>query len=210
MRNQCGVKTKSGESCRSRAMANGRCRMHGGKTPRGLALPQTTHGRYSKDLPTRLLADYERALQDSDLLELRSEIALLDSRLSDLLQRVDTGEAGALWKQLNHLYDDFIEASRREDRSTANRALVSMQDIIQRGRDDYAAWDEVKAVIEDRRRLVETERKRMLDMQLMVRSDRFMLFVTALASSVKKHIKDRDTLAAISRDIAEIAASGLA
>ena len=30
---RCGAKTRSGTPCRSPAMANGRCRMHGGKSP---------------------------------------------------------------------------------------------------------------------------------------------------------------------------------
>ncbi|MBK7284931.1 MAG: hypothetical protein IPI83_11615 [Sphingomonadales bacterium] len=29
----CGAKTRSGNPCRSPAMANGRCRMHGGSSP---------------------------------------------------------------------------------------------------------------------------------------------------------------------------------
>lgn len=30
--NRCGAKTRSGEPCKNRPMANGRCRMHGGKS----------------------------------------------------------------------------------------------------------------------------------------------------------------------------------
>ncbi|WP_432813837.1 HGGxSTG domain-containing protein [Sphingopyxis alaskensis] len=30
---RCGAKTRSGSACQSRAMANGRCRMHGGTSP---------------------------------------------------------------------------------------------------------------------------------------------------------------------------------
>ncbi|WP_305798596.1 HGGxSTG domain-containing protein [Tropicimonas sp. IMCC6043] len=30
---RCGAKTRSGSPCRSPAMANGRCRMHGGRSP---------------------------------------------------------------------------------------------------------------------------------------------------------------------------------
>src|SRR4051794_14907848 len=61
-----------------------RCRMHFGNVPRGMASPHTKTGRYSKDLPTRLLARYEEAMNDPDLLNLSSEIALLGARLSEL------------------------------------------------------------------------------------------------------------------------------
>jgi hypothetical protein len=45
----CGAKTRRGTACQQPAMRNGRCRLHGGKTPRGLASPHLKHGRYSQD-----------------------------------------------------------------------------------------------------------------------------------------------------------------
>jgi hypothetical protein len=52
---RCGAKCRSGGSCKAPAMANGRCRMHGGlstgpRTPEGLARSKKArwkHGRYS-------------------------------------------------------------------------------------------------------------------------------------------------------------------
>jgi hypothetical protein len=52
---RCGAKTRKGMPCRSAAMPNGRCRMHGGmstgaKTPEGIErirAARTKHGRYS-------------------------------------------------------------------------------------------------------------------------------------------------------------------
>ena len=54
---RCGAKTRSGTLCKSPAMANGRCRMHGGKstgprTPEGLKrskMANYKHGFYSAD-----------------------------------------------------------------------------------------------------------------------------------------------------------------
>jgi hypothetical protein len=53
---RCGAKTRAGTPCRSAAMPNGRCRMHGGKstgpkTEAGRAAiraSRTKHGRYSQ------------------------------------------------------------------------------------------------------------------------------------------------------------------
>jgi len=33
---RCGARTRNGSQCRSPAMPNGRCRMHGGSTPKGI------------------------------------------------------------------------------------------------------------------------------------------------------------------------------
>ena len=54
---RCGAKTRSGTPCKAPAMANGRCRMHGGKstgprTPEGLERSRNAnlkHGFYSAE-----------------------------------------------------------------------------------------------------------------------------------------------------------------
>jgi hypothetical protein len=53
---RCGAKTRAGTPCRSAAMPNGRCWMHGGpstgpRTPEGIErirASRTKHGRYSQ------------------------------------------------------------------------------------------------------------------------------------------------------------------
>jgi hypothetical protein len=44
----CGARTRTGGSCRAGAMPNGRCRMHGGKSPKSWRSPQWRHGRFSR------------------------------------------------------------------------------------------------------------------------------------------------------------------
>ncbi len=49
---RCGARTRSGDSCRNPAMANGRCRMHGGKSsgaPRGVGNGNFRHGGYTRE-----------------------------------------------------------------------------------------------------------------------------------------------------------------
>ncbi|WP_109565860.1 HGGxSTG domain-containing protein [Jannaschia seohaensis] len=48
---RCGARTRNGGPCRSPAMPNGRCRMHGGKSP-GAPIGNNNarkHGRYTAD-----------------------------------------------------------------------------------------------------------------------------------------------------------------
>jgi hypothetical protein len=52
---RCGARTGGGSRCRSAAMPNGRCRMHGGKSP---GPPKNNrnafkHGRYSREAAVR-------------------------------------------------------------------------------------------------------------------------------------------------------------
>ena len=60
-RKRCGAKTRSGKTCRNWAMANGRCRMHGGKStgapPEKIKGKQNAmkHGLFAKYLPKETL-----------------------------------------------------------------------------------------------------------------------------------------------------------
>src|SRR5690625_4666466 len=55
--NLCGAKTRAGHPCKNRPMANGRCRMHGGKStgPPKKNSNARTHGLFAKYLPDETL-----------------------------------------------------------------------------------------------------------------------------------------------------------
>ena len=56
---RCGAKTRKGTPCKNPCVrGRNRCRMHGGKTPRGWASPHYKHGFYSKDSIARILWDH--------------------------------------------------------------------------------------------------------------------------------------------------------
>ncbi|WP_283206833.1 HGGxSTG domain-containing protein [Methylobacterium thuringiense] len=75
---RCGAKTREGISCRSPAMPNGRCRMHGGastgpKTAEGLARSKRStwrHGHRSAERIAlrRMIAESGRRLRDLNAL----------------------------------------------------------------------------------------------------------------------------------------------
>lgn len=185
-------------------MPNGKCRVHGGTTPKGFASPNLKTGRYSKYLPARLSGRYQEAQADADLLALREEVSLVDSRLSDLLLRVDTHEAGHWWKELRQVHNEYKDAETKGDIPAMRHWLGEWGRIIQLGLTDYAAWNEVYNVLEQRRKLVESERKRLVEMQQMITSERAMLLITALVDVVRQHVSDTGTLAAISADVGKL------
>ncbi len=201
----CAAKRTDGQPCKAQAIRGKRvCRVHGGMTPSGIASPHYKDGRYSKVLPARLAARYQEAQQDGALLELRDEISLVDSRLSDLLSRVDTGESGALWAKLMQARVDLIAAKRANDIQGQGEALTLILDLISQGHADYRAWAEVGGALEQRRKLVESERKRLIEAQQTITTEQAMLFVNAVLSSVRGHISDRVTLSAIQSDIMQL------
>lgn len=62
-------------------------------------------------------------------------------------------------------------------------------------------WPQLDALIENRRKLVDTESKRLKDLHAMVSVDRVMLIVSYLADSVKRHVKDPAVQTAILTDM---------
>ena len=203
---QCQAKNKATkEQCRRRAITGKTvCYVHGGASRGSVASATYKHGRYSKYLPARLSGRYQEAQADTELLALREEISLIDSRLSDLLQRVDTNEAGHWWKELNRVYDDFRVATAKADTEAARHCLNEWGRIVQLGSSDYAAWDEVYNTIEQRRKLVESERKRLVEMSQVLTVERVMLLISALTDVIKSHVTDHGILSAISADIGKL------
>ena len=201
----CGAKTRAGTPCKQVIVcANGRCRMHGGMSLRGMASPRYKHGRYSKYLPQRMLPRYLESRDDPELLNQRWEIGLLDARIADLLKRVDSGEAGAMWGKLDELRLRFEQAQMQGRARASADAVQELMILVAKGSSDFAAWDEVIGLVEKRRRLVESERKRMVEMHQMVAVERALVMVDQLARSVREHV-----LAHCDGDAARIILSGV-
>lgn len=201
----CGARTRDGSPCqRSRTPGRTRCKFHGGARPVGFAASAYKHGRYSKHLPGRMLPGYRKSLRDENLLTLTEQIAILDARIEDLLVRSDSGEAGVLWVELRSTYRALQIANRDGNLDVARLSLVTLGDLITRGAVDSAIWLEIRSTFESRRKLVDTERKRLIDMEQLVSVDRMLEFVASLTDVVQQHVTDPDTLTAIAAGLARL------
>lgn len=198
MKSPCGAKKRgTTDLCRAPAMPNGRCRIHGGKAPTGIAHSQFTTGRYSKHIPSRMAARYQEAQDDPELLAMREEVRLLDARLLDVLSRVDTGESGKIWAELQKAWRTY-RTGPPEKRMEAEAAI---SDLISDGASDYEAWEDVRSLIDQRSRLVAGERQRLVQMQQFITAEKAMNLVGAVMASVRQHVRDRAVLSAIASDL---------
>jgi hypothetical protein len=187
---QCRATSKRTKvQCRDKAMI-GRtlCYHHGGASLVGHALPQTTNGKYSKFIPTRLAAKYQAAENDPKLLSLQSELALLDARLADVLARVDTGESASHWQALQDAYATFLEARRSGSEAAIDAAIEALDRPIKGALEDYRAWGHIYTLIEQRRKLAETEHKRLVTSQQMINSTEAMVLIARLTDITSKAV----------------------
>jgi hypothetical protein len=187
---QCTARSKrTKERCRHAAMHNKRvCYHHGGMTPTGYGLPQTKHGRYSKVLPVRLAQKYEEALANKDLLSVRDDVAVCESRLADLFRRVDSGESGQRWQDVLQTFEAFSTALAARDGAAMNRHLVSMRRLITQGSDDAAVWGEIQALWESRCRLTLTEAKTLVMAQQMVTVEQLMVYLGVITDAIQRTV----------------------
>jgi hypothetical protein len=187
------------------------CEIHGGKTPNGYGLPQTTHGRYSKVLPVRLAARYEEARTNKNLLSLRDDIALAESRLSEVLGHLDTGETGHLWRDLRATLEAFSTAQAAKDTALMAEHLTRLRQLITQGSTDAALWTEIQHLWASRCKLIQTEQRTLIAQQQMVTVEQLMVYFGVITDAINRIVpahtdqaSARAILGALSSEFARI------
>lgn len=158
MANLCGAKTRSGSPCQSKAMANGRCRMHGGKStgaPKGNKNNLKAGGIYSQ-----FLTDEERVIStEMELGSLDEELKLCKIRLMRALKA--EAEQQAQVKEF-----DKLELEALNEAPSLIGGLPDNDELIQtkqfRRRDYGTIIDRLIARIES----LETRRASLIQMSL--------------------------------------------
>ena len=204
-RKACGAKTRSGGTCKQSPMPNGRCRMHGGPTPSGMAAPSYKHGRYSKYLPSNVADKYREALNDPDLTHLREELALIDVMLGEKLEKLHAGESTDFWaRMLGEIKTYRVALQKQNSDGYAGREpdeiLDRIEELASRGAVVLDIFSQIQPMLEQRRKTAESENKRIKELNQTFTAEQAVAFVRQLGDSVKRHVTDPKQLAAISED----------
>ena len=215
--NRCGAKKRDGTSCQRWAMSNGRCRLHGGKSLRGVDAPSFKTGKYSKYMPPEFARRVWKLSQDPDIIVLREDIALLEARLSQLLERIEGTNLKQAWEEAGQHYQNFSTATWRLSalrEAGASKALMDqwevrraesyrlLGEVLEKGVGDAKLWKQISNLLERKRRLVESERRRLVDLKQMMTAEQILTMFASLAQAVKKHVRESGTLEAIRDDFA--------
>jgi hypothetical protein len=205
---QCKAKSKrSGERCKKDAVIGfDVCHIHGGKTPVGIASPHTTSGRWSKHLPQGLIAAHDDLKDDPEIMSIRQDIRLLDTLLIANLKKLDSNESGEAWQLILKAIDAAEYAYDDDNLAGMSKAFKGMRDIVQQRIAHYATEEEIRSKLEQRRRMVETEKKLMLQDERAISVEKAMLLISVLLDSVKRNVSDGATLSAIQADFIQATA----
>jgi hypothetical protein len=224
----CGGKLRGGKLgahgdglCHKSPLINGRCMWHGGKSLAGPASPRYIHGRnsrypfikvpemskYDGALSSNLQEAYLRSLNDDNRLALDNEMAVIDARLIDLMKRIDVDMSRTTWEDAKNAVESLAVAARTGDQRVAAEKLAQLRSLFAHGNQDFELWEAYLKATEQRRKLVETEQKRLVLAQQTMTSQQAMTFLNNIVAVIKIHVSDPIILSAIARDVARLTTS---
>ncbi len=201
---KCGAKLRKSHPpryCERSPMSNGRCYMHGGKSLKGLASPTYKGKGYSRYFPRKKLAEiYARSYDDPELTRLRKDLALVETRLVELVQSLSSEQSGVLWKRLHKKYRELRRLRPNSPKLT--KAINEVGELIECGSSNDSIWKEIGQQIELRRRLLDSETKRSLVADQVMTAEEVYMMGEAVGTEILKHVKDRQTLQKITEEVA--------
>lgn len=206
-RNVCGAKTRSGGRCQKSGLENGRCRLHGGKSLKGVDHPNFKTGRHSKYLPDSLSAMVEEMRLDEDLLDGSEEIRIMDARINQLIIRAGESDTPTFRKDLLGLRLEVMKAHARNDTAAVNRAFASILETIVKGGDEDENWHVIGRLFLDRDKLATSQHRRLVDASQMISSDRQMVLVNFIIDSIRSRVNNDSIVSAIIGDLRSVLAS---
>ena len=179
------------------------CRFHGGSSPRGAAHPRYKGKGYSRYMPVRLTDLVEQVEKtEARLLENWDEIIMLRARLMDVLQRVDSHEAGYWWKEARKAYKKFSRAMRSPAPTESEKvrqarimeeALADLEEALNAGNADYAAWEEVYKVVGRLTRVQEQQVKTLVAKDNVITNQQLIAILDTIITTIKTEVPDERT-----------------
>ncbi len=205
-----GHSKRTGKQCGRAPMKGGaggdKCDHHGAKSLSGPASPTWKTGEHARifgGATADLLPAFERALADPDLESLRVEIATLEARMQQLLGRLLGGTTAMHWTRAYQLFEQALDDSLEP--ATRAAAIGACRELLRDGAADQAVWGEVYGVMEQRRRLAETQGKNNEKLRQTLTVKEAMTLLAYMAGMVKRHVKDRKEQRSILADLRSIA-----
>lgn len=204
----CGAwRRKARKYCtKAPSVGRNRCELHGGKSLRGIASPSYKGKGLTKDMPARLAERFREAQQDDELLSLRNDVALVQAMIGEQLSLISQGDSGDIFIQAKQTYRELLSALRSENNVESTRLLALLGEIIENGYKDEIAKEEIRKSLELKRKLSDSEKKRLVDLKQMITTEELMLVVGALVDSVKRNVNDSKALQSISQDLRRLLA----
>lgn len=107
----------------------------------------------------RLAAKYNQMQKDGRVLSNRKAIDVVDTRIVQLLERLDVEEAPDRLKKLNELWVEYCDYVKSGKTAEASSSMRRLDDEFEKIYHDYEAWKQMFDALDLRRKMVESEVK---------------------------------------------------
>jgi hypothetical protein len=142
--------------------------------------------RYEKFIPERLSKKYLQSVNDPEIIALNDDIALVETRIKQLIDNIDKDAPPAVWADAQDTFNQFMMFRRLNDPDKAREMLDRLEDIINNAGSEREAWDEVFTRLEQRMKLAQAEMKRRIEMQNLLNAEQAMDMVSRLLAAVNE------------------------
>lgn len=184
-RNVAGYKTNH--------VGTGRCFLHGGASVRGVQHYNFKDGKYSKVMPENLVKHYETTISDGRLLELRDDIALIAALISDSLIDLKENYKSSLqyFKLMKAVLSNLMLEARLSgvDPTVAAR-LEEFEELFDKAQNEHAKRQELLNMVEQKRKLTESERKRLLELHSLFSAEQVMAMMGGVLSIIRENVAE--------------------
>lgn len=204
-------------------MRNGRCELHGGKSPPpGPTNPNYKHGRLSKHLPSAIAAQFNEAREDPELLSIRDDVALVDTRRTMLAKRLATGESGASWELLKEHWSEFERGNRmsaegvqtdnpelrEQARALITKSINAVGKLITQGASEEVQWKELQKSTHELAALKQSETTRLQKLHQMMTAEEALLLIHQVQQAVMQVVTNVEQQREIGRILHSIVETG--
>jgi hypothetical protein len=174
------------------------CRYHGAG---GLANPGGGMPRHAKFLPTRLADRFQEFMADPDALALYSEMALVDSRITELTERLETCDNRLAWSKVDQAMLLIYKLGGLHE--SIDRAYQLLKQAKAAPAEEKEIWREINQLLETRRRLAQTEQNRIINAKQYLSLSEANAMLASVMEIVMNNVNDPTTRQLIATKLRE-------
>ena len=131
----------------------------------------------------------------------RSDIALLDARANELLEKLNSLESKQSWIKLQDAYTKLRKTKNQEE---AGFLLEEIGKLITEGNREREVWDEIRECISSKLKSKTYEIERMKTLGAFITIAQANTFVQALIAGVNENVRDEDVRRKIANSLLKI------
>lgn len=137
---------------------------------------------------------YRQMQEDGRILSNRDAINVIDSRILQLLDRVDHDDAPDRMKVLLGLWEQTMDAKTRRNDAEFYACLSALDAEFGRAYHDYEGWRQIMEILDTRRKMVDSEVKVIKDMKAILTAEQAYNLVAKLLAAIIDVVKDPKAL----------------